>query len=326
MTILLLETLHPDAEPILHDAGRVVVAEDHEEALAVIRSEPVTAILTRGRGQVRRPLLDAATDLKVIARAGVGLDNVDVEAATEHGVPVINSPGSTTVAVAEQTMLLASALVRSLYPGVHAVRSGDWEHRREYEGDDLAGKRLGLIGMGQIARRVARIAAAYDLEVVYWNRTEKEVSYAYLPLDELLASSEIVSVHVALVPQTRHLIGERDLAAMRRGAYLVNTARGAILDQAAVVRALDSGQLGGFAADVLEAEPPDPADSILTHPRALVTPHTAALTRSTYRSMCVRTARNVVAALTGQPVEPGCIANEAELLRGRRRGVTPPPR
>jgi D-3-phosphoglycerate dehydrogenase / 2-oxoglutarate reductase len=311
--ILLLETVHPDAHAALSSAATLLSAEEPGEALGIVRSEPVEAIVTRGRGQVRRPLLEAAPHLRVVARAGVGLDNVDVAAATERGIRVINSPGSTTIAVAEQTMSLMTALVRGLYPSIHGVRTGDWEGRSRYDGDDLAGKRLGLVGLGQIGQRVARLAEAFDMEVLYWSRHRKEVPYRFLPLPELLATSDIVSLHVALTSDTGHLIGPRELAAMKDGTFLVNTARGGILDQAAVARALDEGRLAGFAADVLQQEPPDPADPIITHERSIITPHVSALTRSTYRTMCLRTARNVVAALRGEAVEPGCVANEAEL-------------
>jgi D-3-phosphoglycerate dehydrogenase / 2-oxoglutarate reductase len=317
VTILLLESLHPEAHEALTAAARLLSAEEPDAVRAILDREPVEAIITRGRGQVGRPLLQAAPRLRVVARAGVGLDNVDVGAASELGIRVINSPGSTTIAVAEQTMLLMAALVRGLYTSVHGVKTGDWEARRQYRGDDLAGKRLGLIGLGQIGQRVARLAAAYDMEVVYWNRREKDVPYRLVSLPELLAGADVVSIHVALAPETRHLIGARELEAIKPGAFLVNTARGAIVDQAAVVAALDSERLAGFAADVLEQEPPDPSDPILTHPKTVITPHTAALTDSTYRTMCLRTARNVIAALRDEPVEPGCVANEAEL---RSRG------
>jgi D-3-phosphoglycerate dehydrogenase len=315
VNILLLETLHPEAEERLAEGGRVILAEQVEEAAALAARGPVHAILTRGRGQVRRPLLEACRELRVVARAGVGLDNVDVAAATDLGIPVVNAPGSTTIAVAEQTLLLMSALVRGLYASAHAVKQGDWEVRRLYAGDDLAGKRLGLVGMGQIAGRVARLAGAYDMEVVYWSRAEKELPYPRIPLDELLATSDVVSLHVALTPETHRMIGRRELAAMKRGAYLVNTARGAVVDQAAVLEALREERLAGFGADVLDPEPPHPEEPLLGHPRALITPHTSALTGSTYRGMCLRTAANVLAALRGGAVEPGCVANEQELSR-----------
>lgn len=313
MNILLLETLHPDAEERLAEGGHLILAEQAEEAAAVAARGPVHAILTRGRGQVRRPLLEACRELRVVARAGVGLDNVDVAAATELGIPVVNAPGSTTIAVAEQTLLLISALLRGLYASAHAVKQGDWEVRRHYAGDDLAGKRLGLVGMGQIAGRVARLAEAYDMEVVYWSRTDKAVPYPRLPMDEVIATSDVVSLHVALTPDTHHLIGRRELAAMKPGALLVNTARGAVVDQAAVLEALREERLSGFGADVLDPEPPRPGEPLLGHPRALITPHTSALTGSTYRSMCLRTADNVLAVLRGEAVEPGCIANEQQL-------------
>lgn len=315
MIVLLLETLHPDAHAVLSSAATVLHAEEPGEVMAIVRREPVAAVVTRGRGQVRRPLLEAATGLRVVARAGVGLDNVDVAAATEHGVRVINAPGSTTVAVAEQTLLLMAALVRGLYPSVRAVKSGDWEARRGYAGDDLAGKRLGLVGMGQIGQRVARLAEAYGMEPVYWSRREKDVPYRFLPLPELLAVSDVVSIHLALEPETRHRIGAAELAMMRQGSYLVNTARGAVVDQAAVLDALREERLAGFAADVLDPEPPDPSDPILAHERTVITPHTAALTDATFRNMCMRTVGNVIAALRDEPVEPGCIANEEALRR-----------
>jgi len=318
VTILLLETLHPEAQDRLASAGRVILAEDPEEAIAVAQRESVVAIMTRGRGQVRRPLIEASPRLRLIARPGIGLDNVDVAAATERGVMVMNAPGSTTIAVAEQTLLLMSALVRGLYPSAHAVKSGNWEIRRQYAGDDLAGKRLGLVGMGQIARRVAHLASAYDMEVVYWSRVKKEVPFSYVPLTELLAGSDIVSLHLALTPETRHIIGRDELAQMKPGAFLINTARGAVVDQAAVLEALDNGRLAGFASDVLDPEPPAPDDPILAHERTLITPHTGALTSATYRAMCLRTVDNVLAALRGDPVEPGCIANEKELGLSRK--------
>lgn len=316
MTILLLESLHPQATERLQAAGRVILAEDPAEAVEVARAEKVEAIITRGRGQVRAPLLDASPKLRLVARAGVGLDNVDVAGATERGVRVINAPGSTTIAVAEQTMMLMSAMVRGLYPSAHAVKRGDWESRRGYRGDDLAGKRLGLVGMGEIAQRVARLAEAYDMEIAHWNRSDRDVPYPRRSLPELLASSDVVSLHVALTPATRHLVGAEQLATMPEGSYLVNTARGAIIDQAALLPALDSGHLAGFATDVLDPEPPAEGDPILSHPRTLITPHTAALTDSTYRRICTRTAGNVVALLTGNSPEPGCIFNERELAAG----------
>ena len=311
MTILLLETIHPEAHERLAAVGRVVAADDPEAAQRVVRAEAVQAIVTRGRGQVRRTLLEQSPDLKVVARVGVGLDNVDVDAATERGVMVLNAPGSTTVAVAEHALMLMMALVRGFYPTVDAVKKGDWAYRRTYSGDELSDKTLGIVGMGAIGRRVARLAEGFGMRIVYWSRVEKDVPYPYRSLPALLAEADLVSVHVALTTETRHLLGRDALAAMKPGAMLVNTARGGVIDQAALLDVLDHGPLAGFAADVLDPEPPDPDDPLLHHEKTIITPHTAALTRTTFRKMCLRTVNNVVAALRGEPVEAGCVANPA---------------
>ena len=311
MTILLLETIHPEAQRRLEAVGRVLQVEAPDEVERVVRAEPVHAIITRGRGQVRRPLIEAAAPLRVVARVGVGLDNIDVEAATAHGVMVVNAPGSTTIATAEHALLLMLALVRKLVPTVNAVTAGDWASRRHYQGDELSDKTLGIVGMGAIGQRVAMLAEAFGMRVVYWSRTPKAISYPFVPLPTLLAEADVVSLHVALTPETRHLLGRDELAAMKPGAVLVNTARGAVIDQEALRVALAEGSLAGFAADVLEPEPPDPVDPLLGYENVIITPHTAALTGTTFRKMCLRTVGNVLAALQGESVEAGCIANPA---------------
>lgn len=307
MAIVLLEPIHPEAHERLASAAQVHLVEEPAEVAA---TAAVQALITRGRGQVRRTLIERLPHLKVVGRVGVGLDNIDVDAASEHGVLVINTPGSTTTAVAEHTLMLMAALVRGLYGQVRAVKGGDWAYRGEYRGDELSGKTLGVIGMGDIGQRVAKLAEAFGMEVVYWSRSEKDVPYPRLPFEEVLRRADVVSLHLALTPETRHLLGREALAALKPGALLVNTSRGAVLDQKALLEALDEGTLAGFAADVLAQEPPDPADPLLHHDRVLITPHTAALTETTFRRMSLRTVGNVLAALRGEPVEAGCIANK----------------
>ncbi len=307
MTILLLETIHPEALERLSKAGRVFVAEEADERDRLVQSEVIDAIITRGRGQVQRPLIEACTGLKVIARVGVGLDNIDVDAAREQGVMVINAPGSTTIATAEHTLMLMMALVRRLVPMTQAVVAGNWAYRRTYGGDELADKTLGIVGMGAIGQRVAMLATAFGMRVVYWSRSEKDVPYAYRSLADLLAEADIVSLHVALTPETRHLLDHDALATLKPGALLVNTARGAIIDQDALLDALNSGGLGGFAADVLDQEPPDPDNPLLGHANVILTPHTAALTANTFRKMCLRTINNLLAVLNNEPFEEACV-------------------
>lgn len=309
--ILLLEPIHPDARALLADFGRPLDAGDG--ALRLAREAPIAAILTRGRGRVTADLMDACPHLQVIARVGVGLDNIDVDAATARGIPVVNAPGSTTQAVAEQTLLLTLGLARRLVDLATAVKAGRWEIRAGYTGIELFEQTFGIIGMGDIGQRVAALASAFGMDVRYWSRTEKDVPYLYRPLETLLGESDVLSLHVALTPSTRHLIDADILQQMKPGALLINTARGAIVDGTALLDALDRGHLGGYGTDVWDPEPPPPDDPLLRHERVLAVPHVAAMTEATFRRMGLRTARNVQAILHGKPPEPGCIFNAAAL-------------
>ncbi|NJN82305.1 MAG: hypothetical protein HC802_08540 [Caldilineaceae bacterium] len=178
-------------------------------------------------------------------------------------------------------------------------------------GNDVLGLTLGIVGMGAIGRRVAELATAFGMRVAYWNRSPLTLPYQALALDDLLQQADVVTLHVALTEETHRLIGAQQLARMKPGALLVNTARGAVVDEVALRVALQSGRLAGFAADVLEAEPPLPNDPLLADPRALITPHVAALTAATYRAMCLRTARNVLAVLAGQEPEAAALFDHA---------------
>ena len=167
-------------------------------------------------------------------------------------------------------------------------------------GAELRGKTLGIVGLGDIGRRVAELASAFQMHVAYWSRASADERYQSLALPDLLAEADVVSLHLALTPETRHIIGAAELGRMRPGAILVNTARGGLIDPAALRVVLLEGHLGYFAADVLDTEPPPPDDPLLASERVLLTPHTAALTDQTYRAMCVSTARNVLAILRGE--------------------------
>jgi phosphoglycerate dehydrogenase-like enzyme len=298
VTIVLLETIHPDAEALLAAHDQVVLAESPADLGTRIPYADIVAILTRGRGQIRRPLLEACPNLRVVARCGVGLDNIDVAVAQARGIAVERAPGSTTIAVAEHTLLLMLALARRLDTLVGAVKAGNWAVRNGYEGHDLYGKTLGIIGMGAIGQRVAALATAFGMEACYWNRTPRTLPYRQVDLPTLLQQADVVSIHSALAPETHHLLGDRELALLKPTALLINTARGAIIDQVALYSALAAGRLAGFGADVLDQEPPDPTDPLLTHERALITPHTSALTAESYRAMCIQTVQNVLAVLT----------------------------
>jgi D-3-phosphoglycerate dehydrogenase / 2-oxoglutarate reductase len=303
MTILLLESLHAEAEALLAGVGDVVRAPDPNAPdcdFAVVR-----AILTRGRGRIPEALMARCPALRVVARAGVGLDNLDTAAAARRGIPVVFAPGGNTATVAEHTLALILDLVRGITRAAVQVAAGRWEERASYQGNEIRGLVLGVLGFGAIGQRVAQLAAVFGMRVLVLAHRDRVVPAPYeaAPLLDLLRAADVVTLHLPLTPATKGLLGARELAAMQPSAFLVNTARGALVDGVALRAALAAGRLAGFAADVLEQEPPAADDSLLRSERVLLTPHVASLTALTYRGMCVDTARNVAAILRGQAPE-----------------------
>ncbi|MCS7055877.1 MAG: hypothetical protein NZM18_06865 [Thermoflexales bacterium] len=305
MSILLLETLHPEAEALLAQHDRVTLAADESHALDVARREAVAAIFTRGKGRITRALMQASgASLKAVSRAGAGLDTVDLDAAKELGVAVIFAPGLNAQTTAEHTVMLMMMAARKAAFLDAQVKAGRWSVRNGYEGIELNGKTLGVVGLGGIGTRVAQIGQALGMQVIYWSRRARDARFAYRALDQLLREADVISLHLALNDETRGLIGARELALMKPGAILVNTARGALIDQRALTQALSEGRIGAFAADVLAQQPPAPDDPLLRCERVTLTPHVAGLTDRTYREVCLFCARNVLAVLRGEPPDP----------------------
>ena len=256
------------------------------------------ALLTLITDTVDAELLDAAPGLRAIANMAVGTDNVDVEAAAARGIPVGNTPGVLTDATADLAFALLLALARRIVPGAAMVRAGDW---RTWEpagdlGADLAGATLGIVGRGRIGQAVARRAEGFGLDVVHSSRSSG------VPLQELLERSDFVSLHCPLTPETRHLIGSRALARMKRTALLVNTARGGVVDQDALRSALHGGAIAGAALDVTDPEPLPPDHPLLDAPNLLVVPHVGSATVRTRAKMAGMAVDNLLAALDGRPM------------------------
>ena len=295
--IVLLESVHPDAEALLQDVDEVRLMADPLVIDESVARRGVRAILTRGRGRITAATLDEFPDLAVVGRCGAGLDNIDVAAAAERGIAVVNAPGATTVAVAEHAVMLMLGLARRVVCLDTAVKAGRWSVRDRYTGAELRGKRLGVVGLGSIGRRVASFGRAFEMEVVYWSRSSRDEDLERLELDDLLGTADVVQVCIALAPETRQLLDARRLALMQPSALLVNTSRGAIVDHQALLAAVADGHVGGYATDVWEPEPPPAADLEALGDRLLITPHVAAITDVTYREICVRTAQAAIAAL-----------------------------
>jgi D-3-phosphoglycerate dehydrogenase len=244
--------------------------------------ERAHALIVRSETRVTADLLNRALQLRVIARAGIGVDTIDVHAATRRGIAVMNAPGANTVSAAEHAMGLLLALVRHIPWAADSMRRGEWDRKR-YEGTELRGKTLGIVGLGRIGGHVAAIARAFGMVVVGHDpylspERAAELQVKTLPLDQLLSTADVVTLHVALTDQTRHLINQQRLALMKPTAILVNTARGELVDEAALGAAITEKRIAGAAVDVF-AQEPLAADSPLRQlDRVILTPHLAAST------------------------------------------------
>lgn len=272
-----------------------------DELLRRVRGRQALMCLLTDR--IDGELLDAGRDLKVVANIAVGYNNIDVAAARQRGVVVTNTPDVLTESVADFTWAMILALTRRISEGERVVRSGTWKGwALDFMlGSDIRGKQLGLVGMGRIARAVAARAPAFGMRVAYADEQAVDVPGAEaMSLDRLLTTSDVVSLHVPLTESTRHLIDKRALARMKRSAWLINTARGPVVDEAALAWALNQHLLAGAALDVYENEPSVHPD-LLKLENVLLVPHLGSATTETRTAMADLAAGNVLAVLAGQP-------------------------
>ena len=276
------------------DSAAVAVALANAEGLLLSESLHVTA-----------GLLDACTRLRVISKVGVGYDKIDVAAATARNVLVCNTPGVLNGAVADHTFAILLALTRRLRENEAQVRTGAWKRGVELLGHDIRGKTLGIIGFGGIGRAVAGTARGFEMNVVYYRRSRDRDAEAsglarFRDRDDVFREADVVSVHCPLTSETRRSIGEREFDLMKASSYFVNTSRGAVIDQAALVRALQSGGIAGAALDVMEPEPLDPADPLCALPNVVLTPHIGSGTVETRRAMHELAVRNLLQGMSGR--------------------------
>jgi len=254
------------------------------------------AIVSSITEAIDRAIIDAGTSLRVIANVAVGYNNIDVAAARARGIIVTNTPDVLTEATADFTMALILAVTRRLGEGERMVRRGAWNGWAldQLLGMQLGRRQLGIVGPGRIGRAVGKRAEAFGMTVVYAARS------GGMPLDRLLSTSDVVSLHVPLTPETRHLIGQPELARMKRTAFLINTTRGPVVDEAALAWALKNHLLAGAALDVYEREPEINAE-LMTMEHVVLAPHLGSATMETRTAMADLAARNAIAVVTGQP-------------------------
>ncbi len=306
MKVLIADSLAPQAAQRLHAAG--VEADDCAgiELAELLNVLPqYQGLMVRSRTKVTAEVLAAGSNLKVVGRAGVGVDNIDLAAAAAHNVAVVNTPVSTSVAVAELTLALMLALVRSVPRADASMKAGGWD-KKSFEGAELAGKTLGILGMGNIGAKVARRAAAFDMDVRGFDpflddATIQTRGALAAKLDEIYSESDVITLHLPLLPDTRGLLNEAAFEKMKRGVYIVCAARGGVIDEDALLTALNRGQVAGAALDVFATEPPG-ASPLVAHPNVIATPHMGAQTAEAQTRAAMDVADEVANVLLGKPM------------------------
>jgi D-3-phosphoglycerate dehydrogenase len=276
--ILLADSLDKEAIDKLKAVPQfdVTLKTGQDEASLVETIPGFQAVVVRSATKITRKVIEAARDLKLIVRAGIGLDNIDCEAAKEKSIQVANTPAATSISVAEHTFGLMLAAVRQHGRANLSMKEHKWE-KKALSGTELYGKTLGLIGLGRIGREVARRALAFGMKVIAYDiiKIEADLDVKQVSLDELLAQADIISLHLPLTKENKHMIGKPEFERMKDGVILVDAARGGIVDEAALLEALNSGKVRAAALDVFEKEPPVDY-SLIDHPNVMATPHIGA--------------------------------------------------
>ena len=279
--ILSTDGMAKSAVQKLRSLGYEVVEEFYEPEVLKEKVKEFDALFVRSATKVRASIIDgaaAAGRLKIIIRGGVGVDNIDVDYAIQKGIAVANTPNASSASVAELAIAHMLALARFVAIANVTMRDGQWE-KKAYKGIELTGKTLGVFGMGRIGKETAKRAEALGMKVIYTGRRQAEgVAYEFVDTDELLKRSDFVSFHIPAVKGQPPLVDAEFLAKMKDGAYLINTARGALVDEDALLSALDSGKLAGAGLDVYREEP-SKNERLLRHPKVSMTPHIGGTTK-----------------------------------------------
>jgi len=301
--VLVCDPIHREGIEKLEEAGfevDVIPTISYEQLKEVVSE--YDALIVRSRTKVTGEIMEAGKRLKTVGRTGVGLDNIDTKAAEKKGIVVLNTPEAPADAVAELTIGLILSLARNIPLADRTMKEGTWI-KKKLRGWQLNGKTLGTIGLGSIGLKVARFARAFGMKILITKRTPpapevmRELDGEFISLKEMLQRSDVVTIHVPLTPQTHRMIGEAQIKLMKKGAYLVNTSRGAVVDEKALLEALKSGKLAGAALDVYEEEPPKNLE-LIRMPNVVCTTHIGAQTVEAQRAAATLIAEKIIDSLT----------------------------
>ncbi len=303
--VLITDGLEKEGKDLINVAGEAVDKKGIEPAELLQIIGEYDGLIVRGRTKVTREVFEAAKNLKAIGRAGVGVDNIDLEAAKEHGVTVVNAPTSTTIAVAELAFGLMLAMVREIPRGDASMKQEQWI-KKNLMGTEVYGKTLGIIGYGNIGRLLSKYAQAFGMKVICYNRKRdldevRSTGAEPVQLDDIYAQADIISFHLPLNADSKHMINDETFAKMKDGVLIVDVARGGVIDEAALLRALESGKVAGAALDVYEKEPPVEW-SIAKHPKVIAVPHIGGQTEEAQLRVAGDIASEVMNVLQGNPL------------------------
>jgi D-3-phosphoglycerate dehydrogenase / 2-oxoglutarate reductase len=303
--ILLTDGLEENGKAILRKSAEIVdnPTITADELLQVVGE--YDAMIVRGRTKVTAAVLDAGKKLKAVGRAGVGVDNIDLAAAKEHKVTVVNSPLATTLGVAELTLGMMLSVVRELPRADATMKAGKWS-KKEFEGAELCGKTLGVIGFGRIGSAVVQRAKAFDMNVIGYDPVVKADEIKArggeaVSFDELLAKSDMITMHIPLTADSKNMLNDAAFAKMKQGVYIICAARGGVIEEAALLAALNSGKVAGAALDVFATEPPGLTE-LVAHPRVICTPHIGSQTVESQVRAANDISEEILAALEGKPL------------------------
>lgn len=304
--ILITDSIHDDAVELLKQAGTVEVATDLTVEELKEKIKDADALVIRSGTKATKEIIDAADNLKVIARAGVGVDNVDLTAATEKGIIVVNSPDASSISVAELALGLMLSSARNIPQATASLKRGEWD-RKSFKGMELYGKTLGIIGLGRIGQQIAKRAEAFGMTVVAYDpyipvEVAKNMGIELMEVNDLCKVSDFITLHVPLTPKTKHMIGKEQISLMKPNTIIVNCARGGLIDEEALYDAINNKKIGGAGLDVFEEEPPKD-NPLLTLDKFIGTPHQGASTVEAQKSAGTVVAEQVVKILAGKPAD-----------------------
>ncbi|WP_028548703.1 phosphoglycerate dehydrogenase [Paenibacillus sp. UNC451MF] len=305
--VLVMDGISDMGIQMLYDAGDVTVEKKNglseDELIAIIAD--YDALMVRSQTKVTDKIMNAAANLKVVGRAGVGVDNIDLEAATKRGIVVINAPDGNTIATCELTFAMMMSVARSIPQAYKKTVGGEWD-RKTFVGVELRNKTLGILGMGRIGSEVAKRAKVFGMNVIGYDpflteeRAEK-IGVKLGTVNEIAAQADFITVHTPLTNETRHIISRPQFELMRKGVRIINCARGGIIDEMALVEAIDAGIVAGAAFDVFEQEPPKADHPFLNNPKIIVTPHLGASTVEAQENVAIDVSEEVLHILRDQP-------------------------